>query len=158
MDPITAPSGIEGCHLVGSVPYHNSETVFRECVARLPGRLRRLPDGETGKRTFFTYWQFAVFDGVPQCISPFVMNRAAEKKEFTSAEVQDNIALLRGLENEIRTGYDDEAIKSYAVFKRLKDEGVIPENVRFQVSLPTAVNVVVALHHQYRETGFKVRH
>lgn len=34
-------------------------------------------------------------------------------------------------------GYAEEARKSYEVFKRLKDEGVIPAGVRFQVALPT---------------------
>jgi hypothetical protein len=28
--------------------------------------------------------------------------------------------------------------------------------MRFQVSLPTAANVIIALYHQYRATGFKV--
>ena len=35
-----------GCHLVGSVPLPDAETVFRECLAALPGRLKRIPDGE----------------------------------------------------------------------------------------------------------------
>jgi hypothetical protein len=45
---------------------------------------------------------------------------------------------------------------SSRIFERLKDEGVIPKNVKFQVSLPTGVNVVIFLHHQYRDVGFKV--
>lgn len=154
MGSITVPSGIHGCHLVGSVPYSDTETVFRECIARMPGRLKRIPDGETGKRAYFTYWQFAVFDKVPECVSPFVMNQAIAKKDFTTAEVQHNITRLQDLS--ISTGYDDEALKSYAIFKRLKDEGVIPKKIKFQVSLPTGASVVIALYHQYRETGFKV--
>jgi hypothetical protein len=35
------------------------------------------------------------------------------------------------------TSYDRAAIASYAVFSRLRQEGVIPRHVRFQVSLPT---------------------
>jgi hypothetical protein len=35
------------------------------------------------------------------------------------------------------TGYDRAAIQSYAVFSRLRGEGVIPNHIRFQVSLPT---------------------
>lgn len=42
----------------------------------------------------------------------------------------------------IETGYDTAAIESYAVFKKLRDEGVIPQAVKFQVGLPTAGNVV----------------
>jgi hypothetical protein len=153
MSSTTAPNGVRGCHLVGSVPYSDTETVFRECIAHMPGRLKRIPDGETGMRAYFTYWQLGVFESVPQCVSPFVMNRAAAKKDFSSAEVQENIAQLQDLQ--IHTGYDDEALKSYAIFKHLKDEGVIPKQTKFQVSLPTGVNVVIFLYHQYREAGFK---
>jgi hypothetical protein len=151
---MAAPHGIRGCHLVGSVPYFDTETVFRESIARMPGRLKRLPDGETGKRAFFTYWQFSVFDSVPECVSPFEMNRAIPSKALPHAEVQANIARLPNLS--ISTGYDDAALASYAIFKRLKAEGVIPKNMRFQVSLPTSANVVIALYHQYRAVGFKV--
>jgi hypothetical protein len=35
------------------------------------------------------------------------------------------------------TGYDRAATQSYAVFSRLRRDGVIPRHVRFQVSLPT---------------------
>ncbi len=53
--PIGRP---RGAHLVGSVPLANSEAVFRELSARLPGRLRRVPDGEIGIRTNWIQSQF----------------------------------------------------------------------------------------------------
>jgi hypothetical protein len=37
------------------------------------------------------------------------------------------------------TGYDRAAIASYEAFARLRDEGVIPRHLRFQVSLPTPI-------------------
>ena len=40
-------------------------------------------------------------------------------------------------EVEFKTGYDKAAEYSYGVFKRLREEGVIPAGVRFQVCLPT---------------------
>lgn len=143
-----------GCHLVGSVVYSDAETVFRECVARLPSRLKRIPDGETGNRSYFTAWQFAVFSSLPQCMAPFVMNQGAEAKDLDPAEVEKNIAKLHNLS--IATGYDDAAIESYATFRRLKENGIISKRTRFQVCLPTGANVVIALHHQYRGAGFKV--
>jgi hypothetical protein len=143
-----------GCHLVGSILLPDTETVFRECIARLPGRLKRIPDGETGNRSYFTAFQFALFSSLPQCIAPFEMNRAAEGKDFHPTEVEENAAEIRRLS--IETGYDDAAISSYAVFRRLKSEGIIPESTRFQVCLPTGANVVIALYHQYREAGFQV--
>jgi hypothetical protein len=42
------------------------------------------------------------------------------------------------------TGYAEAAIDSYGTFRSLRDRGVIPAGVRFQVSLPTPYAVVVA--------------
>lgn len=39
-------------------------------------------------------------------------------------------------------GYDDAAIDSYATFCRLRYDGIIPMGVKFQVSLPTPINVL----------------
>jgi hypothetical protein len=144
----------QGCHLVGSILLPDTETVFRECIERLPSRLKRIPDGETGNRSYFTAFQFAVFSSLPQCMAPFAMNKAAEAKDIPPAEVEENITKLRRLS--IETGYETAAIESYAIFKRLKIEGIISRGVRFQVCLPTGASVVVALHHQYREAGFEV--
>ena len=148
------PPSPTGCLLVGSILLPDNETVFRECIARLPHRLKRIPDGETGNRSYFTAFQFAVFSSLPQCMAPFAMNKAAEAKHIDQAEIEKNISKLRNLT--INTGYDDAAISSYATFKRLKDEGAIPKHVRFQVCLPTGASVVIALHHQYRKAGFQV--
>src|SRR5690606_17474156 len=41
-------------------------------------------------------------------------------------------------------GYAAAAVESYAIFRRLRSEGVIADGVRFQVSLPTIVAVVSA--------------
>jgi hypothetical protein len=118
-----------GCYLVGSILLPDAETVFRECIARLPDRLKRIPDGETGSRSYFTAFQFAVFSSLPQCMAPFEMNKAAEAKDIDPAEVERNIIKLQNLD--ISTGYDDAAISNYAVFKRLKTEGIIPKSTRF---------------------------
>ena len=40
-----------GVHLVGSVPLSTAEEVFRTASSILGGRLRRIPDGETGVRS-----------------------------------------------------------------------------------------------------------
>ena len=37
--------------LVGSVPLGSAEQVFTACADALDGRVKRLPDGETGPRT-----------------------------------------------------------------------------------------------------------
>ena len=52
---------------------------------------------------------------------------------------------------DLRTGYEDHAISSYQEFCRLREDGIIPKGVRFQVSLPTPLNVVACgVHSKYQ--------
>src|SRR6266566_6708212 len=44
-------------HLVGSVPLGDAEEVFCAAGTILGGRLRRIPDGETGERINWIGWQ-----------------------------------------------------------------------------------------------------
>ena len=46
-------------HLVGSLPYPDADTAFAEIAARLGGHLKRIPDGETGERARWIFWQRA---------------------------------------------------------------------------------------------------
>ena len=46
-----------GIHLVGSVAMSDSESVFRALSSELAPWLRRIPDGETGERHRWIYWQ-----------------------------------------------------------------------------------------------------
>lgn len=125
-----------GAHLVGSVPLADSEAVFREVSARLPGRLRRVPDGETGIRTNWIQWQFPLLMKVPEFESaderPGPFGARLQLREDVTAE-QIRFPEL---------GYRAAAIESYDVFSRLKREGVIGADVRFQVCLPTPLAVI----------------
>ncbi|MGH7005307.1 MAG: hypothetical protein ACREIP_15295, partial [Alphaproteobacteria bacterium] len=51
--------------LVGSVPLGSAEQVFATCAGALDGRVKRLPDGETGPRTNWIAWQRAILGGNP---------------------------------------------------------------------------------------------
>ena len=125
-----------GVHLVGSVPLADSEAVFREVSARLGDRLRRVPDGETGIRTNWIQWQFPLLLEVPEFESadepagPF-----GARLQLRPGVTQDDIGFPE-------LGYRAAALESYAVFTRLKREGVVGENVRFQVCLPTPLAVI----------------
>ena len=46
-----------GAHLVGSVPLPDTESVFRVVVNALGAHLRRIPDGETGERRRWIFFQ-----------------------------------------------------------------------------------------------------
>lgn len=47
--PVAEPTG-RSAHLVGSTPFENCDEAMEIALTRLPGRLRTLPDGETGER------------------------------------------------------------------------------------------------------------
>ena len=128
-------------HLVGSVPLADAETVFRTVGAALGPHLRRIPDGETGERIRWIWFQrdmlwqhpemeedtdaglFAVYqwDGKLLRETPYVRFRPGVDP-----------AAVR-----FPTGYAEAARASYAVYARLRDAGVIGAETRFQVSLPT---------------------
>src|SRR6185295_2315111 len=137
-----------GVLLVGSVPLGSAEEVFRTASTVLGERLRRIPDGETGERTNWIYWQLGMFASHP----------AFEMVISKSDDAYQAIPRVRrrpGASGQAitfdRLGYADAAKASYAVFKRLKQEGAIPAGVRFQVSLPTPlapVNAFIALEDQ----------
>lgn len=121
-----------GVHVVGSVPLPSTEQVFREACKTLPGPLHRLPDGETGKRQNFTSFQTDVFAKCPSVL------RALDGQNRSTEGVQSGTGDIQLLP----TGYDDCALASYATFCQLRKEGVIPPGTRFQVSLPTPINVI----------------
>ena len=130
------PRAPRGAHLVGSVPLANSEAVFREVMARLGSHLRRVPDGETGIRTNWIQWQFPLLRQVPEFeTADEAAGAFGPRLQLRSGVTGEDIAFPE-------LGYQAAAIESYAVFSRLKDEGVIGQDIRFQVCLPTPLAVI----------------
>ncbi|HUO92964.1 MAG TPA: hypothetical protein VMU22_08575 [Rhizomicrobium sp.] len=126
--------------LVGSIPLGNSEAVFRALATRLGTLAPRYPDGETGPRTNWIRWQRHIFDG----------NDAFELMPSRNlAGIKDSLdrpffRLKQGA-SEIAykpLGFAEEATKSFAIFSKLKRDGVIPAATRFQVSIPTVVAIL----------------
>lgn len=131
----------QGAHLVGSVNYDDAETTMRTAAVTLGGRLRRIPDGEVGKRFHWIMFQPDVIgqaEGIERVgDQPIPFKAGIDARPLRIAEGADAAGIrLPAL------GYADAAIESYAVFARLRDEGAIAPGVRFQVSLPTPVGVV----------------
>ena len=131
---------IKGCHLIGSTALPDAETTFRECTTHLPNRLKRLPDGEPGIRTNFTVFQIGFFSAVPEMMTEFKNNMPIPARDYTPEQVAAGIEKLK--QANPSTGYGEAALESYATFARLKAEGVIPRETRFQVCLPTVASVV----------------
>ena len=140
---MTSPK-INGVHFVGSVPIPTEEDCFRTICSALPGRISRIPDGEVGERDYFVKWQLNKFRGETRVIHP--THHPGNPTTYSDDEAEEIVRALGDLE----TGYDDYALSSYATFKKLKAEGVIPREVRFQVCLPTPINVLFGIHPSLR--------
>ena len=133
---------INHVHLVGSVPVPTAEDCFRTVCSAFPGRLKRIPDGEPGVREQFIGWQLDVFKQA----DPRVLNELFTPNSPTTFSENEATDILKNFEK-FETHYDDHALESYAIFKRLKDEGVVPHDVRFQVCLPTPLDLVYLIVH-----------
>src|SRR3989475_1890962 len=142
--------------LVGSVGLKDSEEVFRTVGPLLGGRMKRIPDGETGPRTsWVSRLRFVLednpsFEDDPQEVAAGA--RITHPTEGTrtwkgsaviarGAAPPPRMRLKAGVRpGELRIGrlgYPEAAIDSYKGLCALRDQGVVPKHLRFQVSLPT---------------------
>lgn len=113
----------------------DTPAVFERLCNSFPSRLRRIPDGETGKRHNFVVFQREVFNDSRFVQASFPPGASSGKSDLNPRTDAQPIKLLP-LE------YDDFAITGYHEFCKLRNEGIIPKGVRFQVSLPSPINVV----------------
>ena len=133
-----------GAHLVGGLWAPDAETAMRTTAGILGRHLHSLTDGETGERNQWIWWQIGkltAVDGIAlQGTREFDAADNEDYKVFPSLAIDRSVTELppRAL------GYADDAEASYAIFRRLRDDGAIPAGVKFQVSIPTAYAVVVA--------------
>jgi hypothetical protein len=123
--------------LVGSLPADSAESAFRSAAGFFGGLVFALPDGETGPRAgWVTYERERLIrpnEGMvtlAETTSPTGLPRHAYEtpvfgiKPGVSEVHWDSWPRI------------DDAIASYSLFSSLRDTGVIPEGVRFQVCLP----------------------
>jgi len=128
-------------HLVGSIPLPDAETVFRTVSKALGSSLKRIPDGETGDRSRWIWFQRAMLESHPDmeldtAIPPFEVvqwdGKVVRETQWMKFKDDADPSALS-----FPTRYRDAAAESYQVYARLRDEGVIGPDVRFQVSIPT---------------------
>ena len=123
--------------LVGSLPVGSTEEAFRKGAELFGDLVFALPDGETGPRAAWVGYERERLarpnpdvEVVEETASPTGIPRHAyETPVFAIAEG------TRELHWDTWPRIDD-AIESFRVFKELRDQGVIPAGVRFQVGLP----------------------
>jgi hypothetical protein len=123
--------------LVGSLPADTTEAALRAGGEYFGDLVFALPDGETGARAAWVGFErerlvrpHPDVETVAETESPTGTPRHAH--ETPIFKVRDGVRELR---------WDswpriDDALESYSTFRRLRDEGVIPAGLRFQVSLP----------------------
>ena len=131
-------------HLIGSVPLPTTEAVFRRLGAMLGPVLSRMPDGETGERRRWIYWQRTMLERHP---AMEVDGDAGllELRQWDGSLLRrtDLLRFRPGVDPEsvdFPIGYADAALQSWALFERLRREGALPEDLRFQVCLPTPMS------------------
>lgn len=132
-----------GVHLIGSVALPDADSVFRKLAGELGPWLKRIPDGETGERGRWIYWQremliahpdFELATDIPEMELYEWNGRLMRKAPYVRLKAGRDPARVK-----IETGYAPAALESYKTFRKLREEGVIPAGVRFQVCLPTAM-------------------
>jgi hypothetical protein len=132
---------LAGVHLIGSVPMEDAETVFRTVARELGPWLARIPDGETGNRHRWIWWQREMLLNHPAMeLDP--VTPPFELRQWDGAVVRttDWLRFRPDIDPDtvtFDTGYAEAAIESYAVFCRLRDAGELRPGLRFQVCLPT---------------------
>jgi len=123
-------------HFNGSVNLADAGSVMREIVTRVPSGLRRIPDGETGDRGNWIYFQLQKFLPLPWLVPARPVGEAdGEYEELPQLRLADGTDPAQVSWPDL--GYADAYLKSYETFAALRKEGVIPADVRFQVEYPT---------------------
>jgi hypothetical protein len=123
--------------LVGSLPAESADGALRAAAELFGDLVFALPDGETGPRAAWVGYEREQLvrphpdvETVAVTESPTGIPRHAY--ETPVFKLREGVTELRW-ESWPRI---DEALESYRRFKALRDEGVIPEGLRFQVCLP----------------------
>ena len=131
--------------LVGSLPFDTAEEAFRMSAELLRGHVGWLPDGEVKERVnwvgMLPEYVFSSHPDLEETLAPAgPMEQPDRNEERPPVEDLGGIWSFR-----VKPGrqvrfedlkYGRFALESWEVFRRLREAGVIPEGVRFQVCLP----------------------
>jgi hypothetical protein len=126
-------------HLVGSVGLPTVDEVFATVGRLLGPYLERIPDGEPGGRRVWVNWQYPVFLGNPFLQLGDEGDRANRGARLLRLKLADGVSPQDVSFGEL--GYSREARASYLDFQRAQQGGFFPTSTRFQVCLPTPINI-----------------
>jgi hypothetical protein len=137
--------------LVGSVPLKSVEEVMRTFGGALGRWLPAIPDGEVGeRRSWVLRLSYQVFNGHidldtikrPARVDGREQLMPRSPTDVWQFKVRPGVDVVRFGNPGTRLGYARDAASSYFVFKTLREKGVIPPGVRFQISMPMVNSVV----------------
>ncbi len=123
--------------LVGSLPADSTEEALRSGAKHFGDLVFALPDGETGPRQAWVgYERERLARPNPDVV---VVEETASPTGIPRHAYETPVFAIRAGVDALH--WDtwpriDDAIASYAIFRRLRDEGAIPAGMRFQVGLP----------------------
>jgi hypothetical protein len=122
-------------HFNGSVNLADAESVMREIATRVPSGLRRVPDGETGDRGNWIFFQMQKFLQSPLLVPARPLGAEGDYEQVPQLRLAEGVDPAQMTWPDL--GYADAYLGSYATFAALRREGVIGDDVRFQVEYPT---------------------
>jgi hypothetical protein len=142
--------------LVGSIARPEDdwsvEDVFRRSAETVGDFVSMMPDGEVGDRSqWITYIARHAYYSNPDLVT--LSRHTYDDWKPRSYDDQWRFAVRRGAAaiHFDTIGYADEAKRSYEVFRRLRDEGVVPAGVRFLVAYPLTESAVRAFFGDARD-------
>lgn len=140
--------------LVGSVPLKSVEEVMRTFGGALGPYLPAIPDGEVGeRRSWVLRLSYQVFNGHidletiqrPARVNGIEQLMPRGYDDVWQFKVKDGVDVVRFGNPGYRLGYAKDAVNSYFVFKTLREQGVLPKELRFQISMPMVNSVIRSL-------------
>jgi hypothetical protein len=141
--------------LVGSVPFDTVEEVMTQFGGPLGRYLPAVPDGEVGeRRSWVNRFCYLLFNGHadletlkrPKPINGVEQLLPRTREDSWQFRVRPDVDRVRFGNPGTRLGYARDAVASYFVFKTLREKGLLPAELRFQISIPMVNSVVRALY------------
>lgn len=138
--------------LVGSIPLPSVEAVMTTFGAALGPHLPAIPDGEVGeRRSWVMRLSYQVFAGHIDLATTKYPRRdengvehplARGRDDVYQFKVKDGVERVRFGNPGYRLGYARDAQASYFVFRTLREKGILPPGLRFQIAMPMVNSVV----------------
>ncbi len=141
--------------LVGSVPLDSVEEVMRTFGGALGRYLPAVPDGEVGeRRSWVNRLGYQIFNGHldldtirrPKPIDGVEQLLPRGRDDSWQFKVKPGVERVRFGNPGSRLGYARDAVNSYFVFRTLREKGILPDGLRFQISIPMVHSVIRPLY------------